>query len=93
MPATGPLGNSYRLQLPAGTVISLPTQAAADQVRAVAVNEIEPSSVLRPPFTVRLTAPLQLVSPAYMAERNATEINLLKTIAELRAENTALRSK
>lgn len=45
------------------------------------------------PAGVELTAPLQLVSPAYIANRNATELSLLEITAQLRAENARLRSK
>lgn len=80
-------GNSYRLLLPAGTTIRTPDQASTDQLRAVAVNETRAT-----PAGVELTAPLQLVSPAYIAQRNASELSLLELTAQLRAENARLRS-
>lgn len=75
-----PLGNSYRLLLPKGTVLVLPTQPSADQVRAVAINEVSASG-----RDIVLTAPLQLVSPAYIAERDAADLRLEQTIAALQA--------
>lgn len=80
LPSTGPLGNSYRLLLPKGTTLLLPTQASADQVRAVAINETSASG-----RDIVLLAPLQLVSPAYIAERDAADLRLMQTIAALQA--------
>lgn len=83
--------NAYRLQLPAGTVIELPTDYAAAQLRAVAVNEID--------FTksdgrrVTLARALQLVSPAYIAERDAAEFTALRALQNLRDENSRLRDR
>lgn len=82
-------GNAYRLLLPAGTTLTLPDDANAAQIRAVAHNEVQPGQGRS--FT--LAAPLQLVSPAYIAERNADEITLVQIIADLRAELSALRNK
>jgi hypothetical protein len=83
------MGNSYRLQLPAGTTITAPDDATAAQLRAVTFNEAAAGTGR----TITLTAPLQLVSPAYIANRNATELTLLELTAQLRAENARLRSK
>ncbi|MDR1279331.1 MAG: hypothetical protein LBK99_00725 [Opitutaceae bacterium] len=95
-----PLANSYRLQLPAGTTITLPDDTAAAQIHAVAVNELQPAppaysaspaaSLAR---TVTLATPLQLVSPAYMAERNTTELRLARRITDLEDEAARLRNK
>jgi len=73
------LGNAYRLQLPAGTVLTFPSDAAASQVRAVAVNETAATGTR----ALTLTQPLQLVSPAYIAGRNDTERAYAQRIAEL----------
>lgn len=86
-PATGPLGNSYRLQLPAGTRLEVPTDQAAAQLAAVAVNELSRIDGR----SVTLATPLQLVSPAYIAERNTTEATLRLRISDLAHENTRLR--
>ena len=75
------LGNAYRLQLPAGTMLTLPTDAVAAQIRAVAVNEVK--AVGTPASTITLTAPLQLVSPAYIAERDQTDRRYAQRIIEL----------
>jgi hypothetical protein len=88
-----PQGNAYRLALPAGTTIALPNEAAAAQVRAVAVNELVLARPAAAASTVTLRAPLQLVSPGYMARRDAEEISLLKLIADLKEENARLRAR
>lgn len=85
-----PLGNSYRVQLPAGTIITLPTNTAATQIGAVAINELHSISTDR--HTVTLSTPLQLVSPAYIAERNAVELRLAQRIADLADEVARLRN-
>jgi hypothetical protein len=82
-------GNAYRLLLPAGVKITTPDDATAAQLRAVAVNEVEAGAGR----TLTIASPLQLVSPAYIANRNATELTLLELLAQLRAENAQLRSK
>ncbi len=86
-PAAGPLGNSYRLLLPAGTRIEAPTDQAAAQLAAVAVNELSQIEGRR----VTLGAALQLVSPAYIHERNSAEATLRLRLSELAQENTRLR--
>lgn len=86
VPQTGPLGNSYRALLPVGTEITAPTDAAAAQLGAVAVNE-----ATRAGRVLTLTAPLQLVSPAYIAERNATEATLRLRLSDAAQENARLR--
>ncbi len=89
-PATGTaLGNAYRLLLPPGTAITLPDAATAAQVRAIAYNELSPighrqSAIENAALTLR--SPMQLVSPAYIAERNATELRLLRELADAKAE-------
>ena len=80
-PTAEPSANAYQLQLPAGAVIVLPTQQAAAQVRAVAINEIDPFAS---GDTITLRTPLLLVSPAYIAERDARELQLHELIFKLR---------
>ena len=72
-------GNAYRVVLPAGTVIFLPSQKSRQQVHAVAVNETTRGG----DRDITLTAELQLVSPAYIAERDAAEVRLVRRILEL----------
>ena len=104
--------------LPAGTLITLPDEASAAQVRAVAVNEIEPvfsvqcsvfsfgtstSNALRGIGTenrklktensITLTAPLQLVSPAHIAERDQAEKNYAARIVALEEQLRATTAK
>ena len=85
-PQAASLGNSYRASLPKGTEIHAPTDAVAAQLGAVAVNE-----ATRAGRVLTLTAPLQLVSPAYIAERNSTEAALRLRLSDLLNENTRLR--
>lgn len=82
------LGNAYRVRLPAGTTITLPDDSAAAQVRAVAVNETTALGARG----VSLTTPLQLVSPAYITERNETEKRYALRVAALEEQLTALRA-
>jgi hypothetical protein len=72
----GPLGNSILTRLPVGTVIQPP---------AVGTNNLG----LLWPFANEMngyvtTQPLMLCTPAYIAERDAAEIELHKTINALR---------
>ena len=88
------LGNAYRIQLPAGTTLTLPDDASAAQVRAIAVNEIgTPDSGLPTPNCVRLTQPLQLVSPAYIADRDATDRAYALRIVQLEEQLKAATTK
>jgi hypothetical protein len=75
-------GNAYRAALPPGTVITFPASSGhLEAARAVAVNE----TTLDGDRALTLTAELQLVSPAYIAERDATEIRYVRRILELEA--------
>jgi hypothetical protein len=77
-----PQGNAYRVALPAGTVITFPASTGhLEAARAVAVNETSPDG----DRALRLTAELQLVSPAYIAERDAAEVRYVRRIIELEA--------
>lgn len=88
------LGNAYRVMLPSGTKIVLPDEASHRAVQAIAHNEVAPSSATGPVQAgVTLAKPLQLVSPAYMAERNTAEIGLLLRIEDLKEENARLRAR
>lgn len=82
-------GNSYRLLLPAGTRITAPDDATAAQIRALAFNELEPGTGRE--FV--LNRALQLVSPAYIAERNSYEISLLQLITDLKNDKARAQDK
>jgi hypothetical protein len=71
--------------LPAGTLVTPPDAVSTNQLRAVAVGETAPPDAAG---AVRLTAPLQLVSPAYIAERDAAEDRYARRILELEARLT-----
>lgn len=83
------LGNAYRVMLPEGTKILLPTEVSFQQVRAVAVNE----TIRDGDRAVVFTQPLQLVSPAYITERNETEKRYAHRIAELEEQLRAATTK
>ncbi len=80
-------GNAYRLLLPAGTTIVPADERSRREIAAIAYNELVPTA-----RDLEMARPLQLVSPAYIAQRNATELQLLKVIAELKEENARLRA-
>jgi hypothetical protein len=84
-------GNAFRLLLPAGTTITLPDNNAARQVQAVAVNELDLAH--SNDRSVTLARPLQLVSPAYIAQRDAAEFTALRAVQNLQDENSRLRAK
>jgi hypothetical protein len=85
------LGNAFRVKLPAGTQLILPTPRDAEEIRAIAINEIDlGQSTGR---TVTLARPLQLVSPAYIAQRNQGELALQTLVQDLKNENARLRAK
>lgn len=93
LPAGGAAkGNAYRLLLPEGTQIALPDEHSYREVAAIAYNELAVGASL-PARSVALARPLQLVSPAYIAQRNAGEMALLKAIDELKEENARLRAR
>ena len=76
-------GNAYRVALPAGTVINFPASSGhLEAARAVAVNETAPDG----DRALTLTAELQLVSPAYIAERDAAEVRYARRIIELESK-------
>jgi hypothetical protein len=75
------------MELPSGTWIVFPSKDAADQFRAVAVNETKQGVTAQ---TVVAVSKLQIVSPSYIAERNSAELSLHKRISEL---ETQLKSK
>ena len=89
-----PTGNAYRLLLPTGTRIAFPDAASYRQVTTVAANEIDLSALNSQLSTreLQLTSPVQLVSAAYIAQRNTVELQLLRTITELKEENARLRA-
>ncbi len=89
--AEAPLANAFRMRLPAGTQLILPTKADADAVRAIAFNEVDPEQGSA--RIVVLARPLQLVSPSYIAQRNQSEIALMALVEELKIENARLRAK
>jgi hypothetical protein len=69
------------MTLPAGTLIKVPTDEGATQFHAAFGNELDESAGKNP---ATLKAPLKLCTPAYIAERDAAELELHKTINALR---------
>jgi len=70
-----PLGNAVLVTLPVGTMIWLPNSETQDQVRAAFINELGPSG-----NGLKSIAPLKLATPAYIAERDAIELDLIRRL-------------
>lgn len=77
----GPLGNAVMMTLPAGTLIKLPTDEGSELFLNAFANEIDRSNGRNP---AQLKAPLKICTPAWVAERDAAELELHKTINALR---------
>jgi len=69
----GPTGNAIAAQLPIGTSL----EQLPPYITAVFVNELENG---------RTKSSLYLVTPAYISERDARELQLLKRLEELRSK-------
>jgi hypothetical protein len=74
----GPIGNAVLLTLPAGTVIQVPDDSITPLLRAAFANELETQN-----SKLVTRTPLSLCTPAYIAERDAAELQLMKRIEEL----------
>lgn len=83
----GPQGNSVIATLPPGTVILLPESmppTTAQSIAAAFVNEAYHTQTMNG-LRITLHEPLRLITPAYLAERDAREMNLHRRMAELEA--------
>ena len=100
----GPLGNAVLATLPAGTRLEIPGAESERQLEAAFVNEVRSSRLnAQSPkpttnlelgaWNLELRTPLKLCTPAYLAERDLREMELLKQIEILRIENQTLRLK
>lgn len=69
------------MTLPVGTLIKLPTDEGSELFLGAFVNEIERRDGKNP---ATLKAPLKICTPAYIAERDAAEWELHKTINAIR---------
>jgi hypothetical protein len=81
----GPLGNAVLVTLPRGTELVLPAATGGRpglgvQLGQALVNEVAPAGTNR----WRLTTDLRLCTPAYLAERDAAELQLLLEIQRLK---------
>jgi len=73
----GPTGNAISAQLPIGTRLELPADSpVSSAITAVFANELEKGMT---------KSSLYLVTPAYISERDARELQLLKRLEELRS--------
>lgn len=72
-------GNAVLATMPAGTVVKLPFHSA--RITAAFANETLTTS-----NSLTLMQPLLLVTPAYIAERDAIEMSLRSRVAELEAK-------
>gem|GEM_PF-4837487 len=72
-------------------MITAPDETTAQQLRAIAVNELDLAKSQGRALV--LSYPLQIVSPAYIAQRNANELALLQLLQNAKEENARLRSK
>jgi hypothetical protein len=83
----GPQGNAVLMTLPAGTAIEM-SRDSSDESRALLqsafANELTPGP--RPSAFV-LRRSLIICTPAYLAERDAAEMNLHRRIAALEAKS------
>ena len=83
----GPQGNATVAMLPAGTVIILPESMPSTVAQSIAtafVNEAYHTQTMNG-LRITLHEPLRLITGAYLAERDAREMNLHRRIAELEA--------
>ncbi len=80
--ASLPAGNAVLVELPPGTVLTLPDNREQGYVRALFPNEVEEA----PGAGLRLRSPLRLASPAYIAERDQRELMLIQKIAEMQVK-------
>lgn len=71
------------MQIPVGTWIVFSSKDDAEQFRALAINETKAGPT---PATVVTIKPLQIISPAWIGERDAAELSLHKKIDELEAQ-------
>jgi len=70
--------------LPIGTVLKLSSESSAATVRAAFVNALESPKPETRNSELITRAPLKLSTPAYFAERDAAELQLMKRIEELK---------
>lgn len=78
-PAVSQAGNAILAELPAGTILQFPSTQDTSRMQRLFINETEPM-----PNGVRLTVPLKICTSSYLAERDAAEMELHRTIQTLR---------
>jgi hypothetical protein len=76
----GPLGNAALMTLPAGTELRIQRPEAAHNLGQAFVNEMEPVSG----GGWQLRTALRLCTPAYLAERDQRELELMREIQRLK---------
>ncbi len=80
--ASLPTGNAVLVELPPGTLLTLPGNREQAYVRSLFPNEVEEA----PGAGLRLRSALRLATPAYIADRDQRELMLLQVIEELRVK-------
>lgn len=70
-----PLGNAWLMDLPPGTVVTIPGDRERSQLQAIAINEMENGIVKE--------SAVSICSKSYLTERDERELILLKRIEEL----------
>jgi len=79
------MGNAILATLPAGTILQPPSTEDARRLQTLFETAPAPAGGLR------LISPLLLATPAWLAERDARELDLLEVNARLQIENQTLR--
>lgn len=69
------MGNSWLIDLPPGSLVTINEEASENQLKAVAINEMEEGHIVKQDVI--------LCSKAYILERDERELDLMKRIDEL----------
>lgn len=85
----GATGNAILTSLQPGTVLQFPTPEQAANFRGLFFNETKQATTLN----IVIVSPLKVCTPAYIADRDASEATLFGTIQTLKIENQSLRLK
>jgi hypothetical protein len=79
----GPQGNAVLATLPQWTILELPPETSDADLAALQsafANELAPLTPNRFAFAVK--TPLKILTPAYLAERDAAELNLHRLLQD-----------
>lgn len=78
----GPQGNAVLATLPPGTVVYLPTLADGQKIHAAFLNEVNGTNRTDGTYVLEVVRPLKVCTPAYIAERDATEMELHRRLLQ-----------